>query len=209
MARPSNRDQRRQQIVDGLIVVMAKHGYEAASIAKVAEAAGLTSGLVHYHFNNKQEILLGLIERMAQQHLEGLARRLDEAGAHAEDRLAAFIDRHLALGADADLLACWIVLSAEAIRQPEVRRAFNSVLDRLTETLLEIINAGVEQGSFCCADTLAAASALVAAIQGYFVIAATGRRRIPKGSAAPSLKLMAAGLLHVPPAAPGGADAAE
>jgi TetR/AcrR family transcriptional repressor of bet genes len=42
----------------------------------------------------------------------------------------------------------------------------------------------------------AAASALVATIQGYFVLAATARSLIPKGSAASSTKKMAEGLLR-------------
>ena len=47
MARPSNTEERRQQIVQGLLRVMAERGYERASIAEIARAAGLTPGLVH------------------------------------------------------------------------------------------------------------------------------------------------------------------
>jgi TetR/AcrR family transcriptional repressor of bet genes len=43
---------------------------------------------------------------------------------------------------------------------------------------------------------MAAASALVAAIQGYLVLAATARSVIPRGSAATSTKRMAEGLLR-------------
>ena len=56
MARPSNTEERRQQIVEGLLRVMAERGYERASIAEIAKAAGLSPGLVHYHFTEKQEL---------------------------------------------------------------------------------------------------------------------------------------------------------
>ena len=50
MARPRNTEERRRQIVDGLRLVMAENGYDGASVQAVAKAAGLTAGLVHYHF---------------------------------------------------------------------------------------------------------------------------------------------------------------
>ncbi len=197
MPRPSNREERRHQIVEGLITVMAKRGYESASISEIAKAAGLTSGLVHYHFKNKQEILLALLDELAKRHLEALATRLAEADDRPEDQLAAFIDRHLALGKDADpdALACWVLLSAEAVRQEEVRQALECVFKHLAAELIQIINRGIEKGVFKCGSVEGAASALISTIQGYFVLAATARSQIPKGSAAPSAKKMAEGLL--------------
>lgn len=58
MARPTNTDARRAEIVEAMLRVMARRGYARASIAAIAEEAGLTAGLVHYHFRNKQAILL-------------------------------------------------------------------------------------------------------------------------------------------------------
>jgi TetR/AcrR family transcriptional repressor of bet genes len=197
MARPSNRAERRRQIVQGLIAVMARRGYESASIAEIAKAAGLTSGLVHYHFKNKQEILLALLEGLVERHISGLSARLAEAGERPDDQLAAFIDRHLALGADADpdALACWVLLSAEAIRQDEIRRALDGALARLAAWLVQIIEQGVEEEVFTCKSVEEAAGALIATIQGYFMLAATARDRIPRGSAARSARKMAEGLL--------------
>jgi TetR/AcrR family transcriptional repressor of bet genes len=52
------------------------------------------------------------------------------------------------------------------------------------------------QRLFKCDRPDEAASALVALIQGYFVLAATARNTIPRGSAAASAKRMAEGLLR-------------
>ena len=40
---------------------MAEVGYEKASIQVIAKEAGLTSGLIHYHFKTKQEILIAAV----------------------------------------------------------------------------------------------------------------------------------------------------
>jgi TetR/AcrR family transcriptional repressor of bet genes len=197
MPRPSNTEERRAQITRGLTAVMAKRGYDGASVADVARAAGLTPGLVHYHFKNKEEILLAALAALLVRHDERLEARLAEAGGEPNAEVEAFIDFHLGLGADADpeALSCWILISGEALRNAKVRARFERGVEGMVERLAQIVAGGVARRAFTCASVPAAASALVATIQGYFVLAATARRTIPKGSAAAATKQMAAGLL--------------
>jgi TetR/AcrR family transcriptional repressor of bet genes len=61
--------------------------------------------------------------------------------------------------------------------------------------LAAILRQGKSDKLFRCDDPLVDAAALVAAIQGYLVLAATARSVIPRGSAAASTKAMADGLL--------------
>jgi TetR/AcrR family transcriptional repressor of bet genes len=198
MPRPSNTEERRDQILDGLLRAMARKGYEGATIADVASGAHLTPGLVHYHFENKLEILIQLLRRLVARHDAALARALEAAAPHPSAQLAAFLEFHLSLGptADPDALACWVTLSGEAIRQNSVRKEFDAALASLRDRLAEIIRRGVAQAEFTCEDADAAAAALLAAIQGYFVLAATARGLIPRGSAAASARSMAEGLVR-------------
>jgi TetR/AcrR family transcriptional repressor of bet genes len=198
MPRPSNTVERRAQITSALMRVMAKRGYDGASIADVAKAAKLTSGLVHYHFRNKHEILLAALRDLVSRHRERLEARLDGAEGDPPAGVAAFIDFHLGLGADADpeALACWILLSGEALRERRIRQEFAAALEGVTARLAEVVRTGIRDGAFRCDSPGAAASALVATIQGYFVLAATARSVIPRASAAASAKRMAEGLLR-------------
>jgi TetR/AcrR family transcriptional repressor of bet genes len=198
MPRPSNTDQRRAQITGALVKVMAKRGYDGASIGDIARAARLTPGLVHYHFESKQEILLAALDDLVTGHASRLAARLESAGNEPAAQIAAFIDFHLGLGADADpeALACWILLSGEALREPKVRIGFQEAIAATVDRLAEVIREGVARRVFTCSSVDAAASALVATIQGYFVLAATARSVIPKGSAARATREMAEGLLR-------------
>jgi TetR/AcrR family transcriptional repressor of bet genes len=198
MPRPSNTDERRAQITAALVKVMARRGYDGAAIADVARAARLTPGLVHYHFKNKHEILLAALTDLVARHEQRLEARLSEAGDDPVAALGAFIDCHLGLGADADpeALACWILLGGEAVRDAKVRAAMATALEGMMARLARLIREGVERRAFTCESADAAASALIAAIQGYFVLAATARQAIPRGSAAVSTKRMAEGLLR-------------
>ena len=198
MARPSNTKERQAQITGALMKVMAKRGYDGASIADIAKAAHLTPGLVHYHFENKQQILLAALRDLVLRHDANLEARLAEVGSDPIAGVAAFIDFHLGLGTDADpeALACWILLSGEALREPRVRREFARALETTVTRISAVIRRGLEQRLLACDSVDAAAAALVATIQGYFVLAATARPVIPKGSAALSVKRMAEGLLR-------------
>lgn len=198
MARPSNTEERQAQITGALVKVMAKRGYDGASIGDIARVARLTPGLVHYHFKNKQQILLAALRELTARHDANLEARLARAGDDAVAAVAAFLDFHLGLGADADpdALACWILLGGEALRDGKVRAAFEQALETTVGRLAQLIRRGVTQRVFTCEQVDAAASALVAAIQGYFVLAATAPKIIPRGSAAAAAKEMAAGLLR-------------
>jgi TetR/AcrR family transcriptional regulator, transcriptional repressor of bet genes len=195
MARPSNTEERRQQIVQGLLRVMAERGYERASIAEIAKAAGLSPGLVHYHFKDKQEILLTLAEQLAARVHERVASRLARVkGGDARARVDAFLDAFLATGADADpaSVASWVTISAEAIRQREVRAIYEKVVRTDLEHLEELVGAVTGKRR-----ARAVAAGLFAAIQGYFVLAASVPGLVPPGSAASTVKRMAAGLLDL------------
>lgn len=193
MPRPSNTEERRQQIVAGLLKVMSERGYERASISEIAKAAALSPGLVHYHFNGKQEILLTLVEQLAAQARQRVATRLERVkGPDARARVDAFVEAFLATGDDAApaAVASWVTISAEAIRQPEVRAIYEQVVRADLEHLTSLVAAVVGRRK-----APALAAGLFAAVQGYFVLAASVPGLVPAGSAASTVKRMAAGLM--------------
>ncbi|MCB9796437.1 MAG: TetR family transcriptional regulator [Alphaproteobacteria bacterium] len=201
MARPKNTEQRRAQIVDGLLEEMARQGYDAASTKDIAKAAGLSSGLLHYHFGSKQEVLLALIESLGQR-LEGrLSDAIEAAEGGARARLDAALDAMLSLdpahAPEPKVVACWIAVSAEATRKPEVGEAFGAQMQALRRALSAlVVEALDEEGrDASAADELALA--LLAAIQGCFTLSASVK--VPAGFAALRVRQMAAGLIAAQP----------
>nr|BDT36478.1 TetR family transcriptional regulator [Myxococcus sp. MH1] len=193
MPRPSNTEERRQQIVAGLLRVMSERGYERASVNEIAKAAGLSPGLVHYHFSDKQEILLVLVEQLAARGRARVAAKLAKlAPEDTRGRVDAFVDAFLSLGPDADTsaVAGWVTISAEAIRQPEVRAAYEQVVRADLEQLESLVAASVGKRK-----ARALAAGLFAAVQGYFVLSASAPGLVPTGTAANTVKRMAAGVL--------------
>lgn len=57
--------------------VVAREGYEGASIDKIAEAAGFSKGAFYSNFGSKEEYFLELLERHAGQDVPEIAKLLE------------------------------------------------------------------------------------------------------------------------------------
>jgi TetR/AcrR family transcriptional repressor of bet genes len=185
MGRPSNNAERRDQILRAAVRIIARRGFEGASVGDIARAAGLTPGLVHYHFRDKREVLTSLVELLGRAARARITARLERAGSDPRTRVHAFVDAHLALDRDADpdAVACWIEIAAEATRSADVRRRYERFLAEDLSELESLVR------------TRAVATAILAAIQGYFTLAGIAPGLVPRGSAAASVRRMADGLL--------------
>lgn len=174
------------------MVVMAKKGFDGSSIGDIAKAARLTTGLVHYHFKDKLEILHELAVSLARENLSGLRAHLAPFAGKPAQALDALIDFYLGVGTTArpEVMACWIALSGEALRHKSINKVFGAALADLQQLVVELLKDSGPR------DPEAAAAGLIATIQGYFVLAGTARAVIPKGSAAKTVKQMAKGLVR-------------
>ena len=180
MARPSNTEHRRQEIVLGLMSAMAEKGYEKASIQSIAKAAGLSPGLIHYHFKTKLEILIALMNELSSKADERFEVLAAEANS-AEDKLMAYIDAALALGegSNQQAVAAWVIIGAEAVRLDDVRSLYQEVIAKHSKTLVELLShAALEAGSKTGSELSKVkakelATFIIASIEGAYQIATT------------------------------------
>lgn len=57
------RDYRKQRIIEAATEVLKENSVENATVRKIAEKAGLTTGALYYHYKNKDELLYDVITR--------------------------------------------------------------------------------------------------------------------------------------------------
>lgn len=88
---------RRDQLVEVTIGVVAEHGHAATSLARIAEAAGITKGAVLYHFASKDAVVAAAHAHVLDALVADIGAAVDAAPA---DRApAAYVRRmvgHLA-----------------------------------------------------------------------------------------------------------------
>lgn len=134
-AREVQRAARRQQLIEGAIRAVARHGYAATTIAQIAAEAGLSHGLVGYHFNSKDELLSSAMVWLAEE-LEAsiqLAQSVPPG-----DRLAALLQAplqdHICQPAK---LAVWFSFWGEAQARGSFRSVSVALEDRYQAILAE------------------------------------------------------------------------
>ena len=131
MGRPSNREARRTEILGAFARVLADHGYAGATIAAVATEAEVAPGLIHYHFDDKEDLLASLLSDLVGRFRARVRDRDDP------DPLLAYVDGALRLDDRADITAarCWVGLFSEAIRNPTLFKRMRSLIDAEVRTI--------------------------------------------------------------------------
>lgn len=101
---------RRAAVLDAARRLFAKQGFKGASLAAIAQEAGLTDAGLLYHFPTKNDLLLAVIAEGDREQDQALAKVRDVRGLPLIERLGEFgVD----LEADPILTALDVTLSAE------------------------------------------------------------------------------------------------
>ncbi len=187
MSRSSNTEARRTEITGALLAVIARHGYEKATIQAIAAQAGLAPGLIHYHFKSKQEILVSLIGTMARAANARYLAVLGDAVAPRE-RLRAYLHARLGLGDGAapEIVSAWVMIGAEAVRQPEVRAVYRQMIADELALLTTLLADGLRERGRSDAGAPALAAGLAALIEGAYQLSSAAAEVLPRGYAAPA-----------------------
>ena len=82
----------RRKILDAATEQFAANGYEATTVREIADEAGVTSALIHHHFDTKATLLRVIFERLCRLVAERrhLSMKIVEK-APLEDRVQAYI----------------------------------------------------------------------------------------------------------------------
>ncbi|MFT3923951.1 MAG: TetR/AcrR family transcriptional regulator [Myxococcales bacterium] len=182
MGRPSNRLERRAEILSAFARTLAESGYAGATMAAVAERAGYAPGLIHHHFANKEELLSALLENLVAG-FRGRVRGYEaEAG-----RLYAYADGALKLDERADVTSarCWVGVLSEAVRNPSLFARVRRILDAEIGSIQERSEGRLDESQ---------AGAVLAFVIGALVLGAFAPRKTA-GFAAPSLRILIEALL--------------
>jgi TetR/AcrR family transcriptional repressor of bet genes len=90
-SRKASKDVRRQQLIDATITVLARKGYAALTVADVAKAAGLSVGIINFHFDSKDGLLADCLQFLADEYYRNWKSNLATRGATPTERLKAML----------------------------------------------------------------------------------------------------------------------
>ncbi|WP_405167581.1 TetR/AcrR family transcriptional regulator [Nocardia sp. NBC_01499] len=158
---------RRDSILESAARVVAQRGIRGLRVEELAEAAGVSTSLIYYHFKDRAGLLaqtLDFISTRAERYTEsGIDAAADPIG-HLEQLLLLELQ-------DAPLVVenstAWGESRATAVFQPELRAQLRSATVRWSDCLSALIRSAQDRGTVP-ADVVAAdvAERLTALVEG-------------------------------------------
>jgi AcrR family transcriptional regulator len=170
----------REKILAAAVRRIALEGIDAVAIARIAMDAGVSTSLVHYHFDSRESLLAEALDySYAQAGSVRLDADLEHAGTHAQ-RLAAMVDQCLPTSPElAEDWVLWVELWLRAIRHPELRPVAEELYARMHAWFADEITAGIRAGEFGRCDPQEVADRTLALLDGYGVRTLIGDATIP------------------------------
>jgi AcrR family transcriptional regulator len=176
------REEARERILAAAVRLIALEGIDGVRIARIAIDAGVSSSLVHYHFDSRESLLA---EALDYSYAHAGAVRLEgadapAAGATHAERLAAMIEQCLPSTRELhEDWVLWVELWLRAIRHPELRPVAEELYARLHAWFADEIQAGVRDGEFARCDPQEVADRTLALLDGFGVRTLIGDSAIP------------------------------
>ncbi|MCE4027269.1 TetR family transcriptional regulator [Microbacterium sp. Au-Mic1] len=155
--------ERRAEIIDATVRVLAEQGFAAASFARIRETAELSSTrMISYHFADKGALMGALVEHVVHRAAAVMVPAIEAEPTWA-GKLAAYLRSNLHFLAENRLAARAVI---EVIRNAP--RADNDLREDTSALLLSVLLAqGQEAGEFRAFDPVVVARSIRATIDAF------------------------------------------
>jgi AcrR family transcriptional regulator len=166
MVRPrADRTARRAELTTVAARVFAENGVSNTAVSDIVKAAGVAQGTFYLYFDSKDEVILAVVERMADQMVAAFERAQNTPGASAVQRMLGLADMLSAFERDPGTVEL-----VDLLHHPENGPLHERLAAHLTPALLPLVESivaqGVAEGSFDVPDTRAAAWFVLGGLRG-------------------------------------------
>jgi len=169
-SRTASKELRRQQLIDSTIDSIALRGFSETTMANVAEGAGLSRGIVNFHFQSKDNLFEETLRYLAEEYRSVWQRALEGAGSDAATRLEALVaaEFHPQV-CSRKKIAVWFAFLGEAKSRPTYREICG-LRDREHRNVVDGLCAAIERdGGYGQGRAEQVARSLAAMIDGFWL----------------------------------------
>lgn len=129
-----------ERILEAAERCIGQKGFQGATMQEIAEEAGVSKALVHYHFQSKEQLLLE-VQARAYRRVAVVVAELAASGRPSLETTFAALDRVWEmLLAFRDHIPFSLELWSQATRKPELQER----LDRFNEEMVALIRHGIK-----------------------------------------------------------------
>lgn len=149
IGRKASKEIRRQQLIEATIDVMARKGYSGTTMLDVAKAAGLSSGIVNFHFETKEKLLVETLKYLADEYRanwhKALATGVDDPAGQLRSLLFSDFNPEIC---SPRKLAAWCAFWAEAQSRPTYLEHCGSNDEEYSAIVLDLCRAIIKKGHY-------------------------------------------------------------
>ncbi|WP_421915995.1 transcriptional regulator BetI [Mesorhizobium sp.] len=167
--RKASKEVRQLQLIEATIDSLAKRGYAETTMADVADGAGLSRGIVNFHFESKEKLLVATLQHMYDEYSAHWRNALQKAGDDPARQL------HALVAADFDRsicnkrkLAAWCAFWGEAKSRPTYQ-ALSSARDAVYQNIYIDLCATLKRSGGYAFEPQVMALALSAMLEGLWL----------------------------------------
>lgn len=184
----------RALIIKEAITLFARKGFAPTSIQDLAKAIGMTTGILYWHFEDKEALLIAVIEELERRLAEDLVRggsQLEQAGPIETmealiGRVAAQVEAH-----QENLLLVGVIGAEVTDTNPRVEKALRRAYDRFAGVAQSLMEQAQREGLIDPkADVECAAQMFIGMYMGGIMHQRLYRQTFPVARALPVLRSM-------------------
>jgi AcrR family transcriptional regulator len=170
----------RERILAAAVGRIAREGIDDVRIARIAMDAGVSTSLVHYHFETREALLAEALRYSYERAGEARISSGELPAASHAERLRSMIDQCLPTTPSLEEdWVLWVELWLRAARHPDLRPVAEELYERLHSWFAGEIAAGVRDREFDQCDADEVADRALALIDGYGIRTLIGDASVP------------------------------
>ena len=176
-ARPeTNWSPAEEDIMKATYRALLQHGYAGLSISRIAEELDKSKASIYYHYDSKDDLLVTFLEYAADQFESSVATETgDDPRADLEHVVEKLLPRQLD-EEQRQVQSVVLGLRGQAVTSEPFREQITAMDDRLASTVREIVDRGIEDGTFRDVDSWRVAEHVLATVNGAMYARATTDR---------------------------------
>ncbi len=158
--------ERKDQIVKATVDCITKYGYHNFSMQDVANAAGVSKGIIHYYFLNKEELMMCVLDKVAGNIEKLIADDLLSSD-DPKRKLQIFVQvAFQVVSKTKEYYQVNMDFWTQINQNEEIRKAISRHYDKFRKTASRIISEGIEKKKFKTVNPEWYSSYIIASIDG-------------------------------------------
>lgn len=147
--RTASKEVRRGQLIDATISSIAEHGISGTTMTTVTGIAGLSIGIVNFHFQSKQNLFEETLVFLAREHRDHWEKAYRDAELTPAAKLLAIVDAHFHPRiCSRKKLAVWFAFYGEVGRRAIYRDLMDDIDDERVEVTIALCQQLIDAGGY-------------------------------------------------------------